>query len=51
MGTDSKQNAVNLPQTGNHDCSTAAAAAGSVVLMMLGAAAVYASGVLRRKED
>ncbi len=50
VGTDADSNPVILPQTGNHDRSTAAAAAGSVVLMMLGAAAVYASGVLRRKE-
>jgi len=50
-GTDEKGNAVNLPQTGNNGLSSAAAAAGAGILILFGAAAVWASGTFRRKED
>ena len=50
-GTDENGKAVNLPQTGNNDLSSAAAAAGALVLILFGAAAVWASGTFRRKED
>ncbi len=50
-GTDDKGEAVDLPQTGNNDISTAAAAALGGILILLGSAAVLASKVLRRKEE
>ncbi|MBP0967193.1 MAG: Fn3-like domain-containing protein, partial [Oscillospiraceae bacterium] len=50
-GTDEKGTAVNLPQTGNNGLSSAAAAAGAGILILFGAAAVWASGTFRRKED
>ena len=41
---------VNLPQTGNHNPSTAAAAAGSVAAVMAGLFFAMKSGVFRRKD-
>ncbi|MBR3043508.1 MAG: S8 family serine peptidase [Oscillospiraceae bacterium] len=49
-GTDENGNAVNLPQTGNNDLSSAGAAAGAGILIFFGAAAVWVSGAFRRKE-
>ena len=50
-GKDSKGNDVDLPQTGNNSLKTAAAAAVAVTFMTVGAAAVYTSGVCRKKKD
>ena len=50
-GTDEKGRDVNLPQTGNNDITAAALAVGAGILTILGAAAVFASGRSRRKED
>ncbi|SHM79935.1 Fn3-like domain-containing protein [Ruminococcus flavefaciens] len=50
-GTDENGKAVDLPQTGNNDISSAAEAVGAVILIILGTAAVFASRKFRRKED
>lgn len=50
-GTDGNGNEVDLPQTGNNDITSAAAAAGAGMLVLLGSAAVFFSGILRRRRD
>lgn len=50
-GKDADGNDVELPQTGVNSMTTAATAAVSVMFIIAGAAAVYGSGVLRKKED
>ena len=50
-GTDANGEAVELPQTGINSLGTAGAAVGAVMLMLAGAAAVYGSGVIRKKEN
>ena len=50
-GKNSKGVDVDLPQTGNNSVKTVAAAAVAVTFMTVGAAAVYASGVGRKKKD
>ena len=51
MGRNSKGEKVDLPQTGNNSVKTVAAAAVAVSFMTVGAAAVYASGIGRKKKD
>ena len=50
-GTDERGNAVDLPQTGMNSLGLAAAKAVAGILIFLGAAAMYVSGVFRRKKD
>ncbi|WP_295071672.1 S8 family serine peptidase [Ruminococcus sp.] len=50
-GTDEKGNAVDLPQTGMNSLGLAASKAAAGILIILGAAAMFVSGVFRRKKD
>ncbi len=51
IGISENGSSVNLPQTGNNSCKTAATASAALVLALLGLYAVVKSGVLRKAED
>lgn len=51
IGISENGSGVNLPQTGNNSCKTAATASAALVLALLGLYAVVKSGVLRKAED
>ena len=50
-GTNESGNEVELPQTGMNSPVSAGTAAASAILVLAGTAAVYSSGVFRRKKD
>ena len=51
IGTDSKGNEVNLPQTGNNSVGAVAAVAAASILMFAGMALAAHSGVCHRKKE
>ncbi len=50
-GTNSAQEAVNLPQTGNNALTNRVIAVAALLLIAAGSLAVYASGVIRRRKE
>ena len=51
IGTDSKNNEVNLPQTGNNSLTNMIIALGSLIMTASGFVAVKSSGIIRRKKN
>ena len=51
IGTDSKGNEVNLPQTGNNSVGAVAAVSAASILMFAGMALAAHSGVCHRKKE
>ncbi|MDE6425268.1 MAG: LPXTG cell wall anchor domain-containing protein, partial [Ruminococcus sp.] len=51
IGTDSENNEVNLPQTGNNSLTNMIIALGSLIMTASGFVAVKSSGIIRRKKN